>query len=452
MIIITVWLLITEFLSSVISQRTIPEVIQALGKIKVDVKHPSCMNSWIESANNRSKDIQQYFQVLLGSEIEQEFQQRGCRHIVAVTGDEHFYNPWLAHFPHYADVLFRFFSLFVWQRRFYEHNCLQKLMLNESMTLLWNVLDQEHTWIHRITSYLNQVIGDNVLISESFPSELVPKLHLIRLGLTDFNFIHASDALLMSNLLLNRPLCYYYGEKEKILQNNLRIAIVTRPTRSILNTEDIVKYLFHRRFFSSHQVKVEVMSFDGKSFEDQLKDASETDIMIGIHGAAFTNSVFMKPCSVLIEVYPSLFHGWFFFDRFTKGSDVIHYPWMESLENTIHPSFNSHSKCSKILRSYAKEYYDRLLYRDHTTSRRWKLRHNILGKNSSYLNNDLIIDDFKQYNSLSFKYMTNYECSECVKFPIGVTITIPKLFDIIQQALKVRKQCIMNHPYYNGDQ
>lgn len=301
MIIITVWLLITEFLSSVISQRTIPEVIQALGKIKVDVKHPSCMNSWIESANNRSKDIQQYFQVLLGSEIEQEFQQRGCRHIVAVTGDEHFYNPWLAHFPHYADVLFRFFSLFVWQRRFYEHNCLQKLMLNESMTLLWNVLDQEHTWIHRITSYLNQVIGDNVLISESFPSELVPKLHLIRLGLTDFNFIHASDALLMSNLLLNRPLCYYYGEKVKILQNNLRIAIVTRPTRSILNTEDIVKYLFHRRFFSSHQVKVEVMSFDGKSFEDQLKDASETDIMIGIHGAAFTNSVFMKPCSVLIE-------------------------------------------------------------------------------------------------------------------------------------------------------
>eukprot|EP01040_Poterioochromonas_malhamensis_P013123 gene13123-14407_t len=124
-----------------------------------------------------------------------------------------------------------------------------------------------------------------------------------------------------------------------------------RKRRYFRIVEDIKKDVF-RSDWISYETELKVMNFDGKSFEDQVKGTADMDIMIGIHGAAFTNVVFMKPCSVLIEVYPWFFHGWNFFDRFTRSSEVLHYTWMESLENSIQPTQNSYLEdCSKVLES-----------------------------------------------------------------------------------------------------
>eukprot|EP01040_Poterioochromonas_malhamensis_P011574 gene11574-12624_t len=410
--------IVTHF--TVISSRSISKLIGSFGG-QNKLKHPSCMDSWIESNKNLRKDIQQYFGRLLGPEIEQEFGERGCHHIVTTTSDDNYF----------VDVIFRFFSLLVWQRRFYQHHCLEKLVFNESM--LRN--DGKETYIRQIVDKINQAVHLNIVISESI------SFGRIQLGQNDLNFLHASDAFLMTNHLLNRPLCLYHGEKEKILQDIVRITLLNQR---ILNIEDIKKDVF-RSDWISYETEFKVMSFDGKSFQDQVKVSADTDIMIGIHGAAFTNAVFMKPCSVLIEVYPWIFNGWNFFDRFTRSSEVLHYTWMESLENSIQPTQNSYSEdCSKVLEPCIQEYYN---MRSHTSSNNMTFD-GFIGKNSSYANTHLIIDSYGQYDPLISKCMITRDSGACVKCATGITLSIPKLLSVIQIALRDRKYCIMNHPYY----
>lgn len=418
-------LFIIVTLIPMISSRStsVSKVIESLGQNRL--KHPSCMNSWIESNKNLQREIQQYFEQLLGPEIEQEYVEKGCHRIVVFNGDDN----------SFADVIFRFFSLLLWQRRLYHHSCLEKLLLNESTILIKN--DGKETWIHQIVDKINEAVHHNIVISESFPPKpSTSHVHLVRLGQNDLSFFHASDALLLTNHLLHRPLCHYHGEKEKILQERVRISLVDQR---ILNLEDIKKDVF-RSDWISYETEFDVMSFDGKSFEDQVKDSAATDIMIGVHGTAFTSSVFMKPCSVVIEVHP-----WFFNARLTRSSNVLHYTWMESLENSIQPTQNLYSEdCSKVLESCIQEYYN---IRSHTSSNN-KTFHDFIGKNSSYANTHLISDSSGQYDPLISKCMVTRDSGACIQYATAATISIPKLLAIIQTALRDRKYCIMDHPYY----
>lgn len=243
-------LFIIVTLIPVISSRftSVSKVIESLGQNKL--KHPSCMNSWIESNKNLQREIQQYFEQLFGPEMEQEYVEKGCHRILVFSGDDN----------SIADVIFRFFSLLLWQRRLYHHNCLEQLLFNQSMILRSN--DGKETWIGQIIDKINQAVHHNIVISESFqPRPSTSQIRLVRLGQNDLNFLHASDALLLTNHLLHRPLCHYHGEKEKILQERVRITLVDQR---ILNLEDIKKDVFRSEWIS-YETEFDVMSFDGKS-------------------------------------------------------------------------------------------------------------------------------------------------------------------------------------------
>lgn len=88
--------------------------------------------------------------------------------------------------------------------------------------------------------------------------------------------------------------------------------------------------------------------------------------------------------------------------------------------------------------------------RSHTSSNNMTFD-GFIGKNSSYANTHLIIDSYGQYDPLISKCMITRDSGACVKYAVGVTLSIPKLLSIIQIALRDRKYCIMNHPYYTTD-
>jgi hypothetical protein len=75
-------------------------------------------------------------------------------------------------------------------------------------------------------------------------------------------------------------------------------------SRRVINERDLVKELGLYGF--------EVVTLRGRSFADQVQLFSEAEIIVGPHGAGFTNAVFAQPGASLIELFsPSWMNGCF---------------------------------------------------------------------------------------------------------------------------------------------
>lgn len=73
------------------------------------------------------------------------------------------------------------------------------------------------------------------------------------------------------------------------------------PCRRILNFQDMEKLI------RSFNRTVSVVTFEGKSFAEQVGIMRNTHVLITVHGAALTNIVFMPPGGTVIEmIHPDL--------------------------------------------------------------------------------------------------------------------------------------------------
>lgn len=71
--------------------------------------------------------------------------------------------------------------------------------------------------------------------------------------------------------------------------------------RSVLNEADILEYILSR-----YNVTVRVTSFEEPLVEIiHLMDS--TDVLLGMHGAGWTNALFLKPGAAVIQFFP---YGW----------------------------------------------------------------------------------------------------------------------------------------------
>ena len=73
------------------------------------------------------------------------------------------------------------------------------------------------------------------------------------------------------------------------------------------------------------------LDFDSIPFEEQIKQSSSADILIGPHGAGLTHVMFMRPHSVLIELLP---HAWADpgYRSLAQYSDVTYMHWQQTEE------------------------------------------------------------------------------------------------------------------------
>ena len=102
-------------------------------------------------------------------------------------------------------------------------------------------------------------------------------------------------------LLVKRVIYGYYDISGDIAQPALlKMVFVARrgKTRQIVNESDMLQAINNT---CGTLVRLEKHFFERKSFYWQLKLMSETDIIIGVHGAAFVNIMFMMPFSGFIE-------------------------------------------------------------------------------------------------------------------------------------------------------
>lgn len=85
-----------------------------------------------------------------------------------------------------------------------------------------------------------------------------------------------------------------------------RCLYVTRlPPRALLATVETELLCVLRKYFS-----VEIVDFAKLRWEEQVKVASCSPLMIGVHGNGLTNSLWMPHGATLVEIFPENFHAY----------------------------------------------------------------------------------------------------------------------------------------------
>jgi hypothetical protein len=154
---------------------------------------------------------------------------------------------------------------------------------------------------------------------------------------------------------------------------------------------------------------------------EQIERMHNIDIVIAPHGAAITNVIFLKPCSVLIEIYPWNYLPISFFHRFTTASGVLHYPIIVRAESTvIHPTVHAH---------YSDIFQTNFTALFHT--------------------NDSFSTHERQttINALCKVYV--HQCNYAFRDITGFHVNITELLSVVDKALEDRWQCLLTHPFLN---
>lgn len=103
--------------------------------------------------------------------------------------------------------------------------------------------------------------------------------------------------------------------------NNTLIYVRRRPHflgRFYLNEEAVVRTL--KCVAAQVQLEFRDVRLEDENFESQVKLMSETKVLVGLHGAAFANSIFCKPSSKIIQFWPDTK---FKHEKFERISDLM---------------------------------------------------------------------------------------------------------------------------------
>lgn len=221
-----------------------------------------------------------------------------------------------AHFPHMMQSFTRCFSFFrshadrapvIVKRR----NSLYRATFNAGMLDIFRdvfngtVLQSHH---YKTEHYSAAIIAEPVFdigLSES-PD---------RQGIAFQNPKHAE-------ILRQKTADYYHLEREgcKAGKEKPVIGILNRnSTRSLLNARALQHSL---STFSDKPV--EIVCFEGKSFQEQVSFMMKTDILVSPHGAQLSSINFMQECGGVFEVFPRGYFWPQFFGPLAATSGLFH--------------------------------------------------------------------------------------------------------------------------------
>jgi len=153
--------------------------------------------------------------------------------------------------------------------------------------------------------------------------------------------LHPTDSLQLGSSVLQSDPCEFSNQATRLSTSGLNILLLNRKqNRQVSNLAQLLKFFAETSInnrtiqlvnisnyvsISSHsatlnnidgidginsdQHKLAVAFFEKKSFHQQAQLMRQTDVLFTVHGAAVVNIVFMRPCSVVIEVFPWVYHS-----------------------------------------------------------------------------------------------------------------------------------------------
>ena len=309
------------------------------------------------------------------------------------------------HFPHFAQDYFNYISEMLSPT---ENNCVtfslikREARLSEQLMKSKNV-HHELRWIKEMIHSMEVATNHSTLQLQL--NENAPSID----GHPSLRFHHPVDAQILTAIILGSSPCPQSASRDKGNSSRLTLLILQREkTRQILNAEALSKAVF-KSFADVFDASVRSLE-NGHSLHEQASVFNNASIVFSMHGAALTNVAFMKPCSVLIEVFPFAFYT-DYFENLAKSVDLIYM----SLKLQKHSSVLPEDK-------YAYCMHQLLLVKE-------------------------------KYNMSDFNVATGCtkyekECRRCFRGVTGSTINIVVFKETLKKAIDLHIACKLQHIFY----
>eukprot|EP01038_Epipyxis_sp_PR26KG_P007592 gene7592-10341_t len=220
----------------------------------------------------------------------------------------------------------------------------------------------------------------------------------------------------------------------------------------------------HHYSITSSGMNIFATFFENKSFIDQMKIMSDSDIILTIHGAGLTNLAFMKPCSVVIEIFPFAFNIPHYFGGLARKSGIIHFSWQESLRHT-HYDLTVEKVFLDCLYHINIATIDTLEYitfgtyannNNNNNSNSTPLHPIVTTENKHDILSELLVRAATHFDNnrtshriLSELCFTRANCRKCTREAVSLSIDRRNMFEFVTKAVNARAKCLLNHPFYN---
>ena len=142
---------------------------------------------------------------------------------------------------------------------------------------------------------------------------------------------HIFKSIVLGNFKCPQNVSYH------LLMNNLRLRLINRrQSRVVINADEIFGEINHMRtqWNLSLPLIEDILLFESMSFEQQAYFMNDTDIIIAPHGAGLINMLFMRPCSIVIEILPRGYEN-HCFENIAMASGVIRKVIVNHLNETV---------------------------------------------------------------------------------------------------------------------
>ena len=368
---------------------------------------------------------------------------------------------------------------------------IDKLLIHNSSRQFWSMrLDSaSHYWIKQIVMIVDDILGTKTIISSSCSEhranrniernertqimlnvrgqskERDRRYDYLSLPITvDSWFLHSSDALSLGSFILNEDPCKYKGILKRqhqlqkythLLENNnhenystdstkikksnlamndkhkkhfaafLKVGILNRKKdRKLFNAVDVLNspLIRNKSMITSQFI------LDDKSLVEQVSLIRTLDILIAVHGAGLTNMAWLKPCSIVFEVFPYGYYIPTYFGPLASKIGLIHY----TLESTLYDTIITNL----------------LLERPHCHKRMSRLQ-NTVKNQIKEIDKEAGVENISIISPLSYSNLCFEDdlCRSCSRGADGVRVNISLLDKLLSKLLIDRAECILNHDF-----
>ena len=329
------------------------------------------------------------------------------------------------HQPHFAEHFLFYWSVLL-ETTARRGPCQHLLMsVLEEVTEFWNdIYWGRRTWVTQLIHILHRSLGEFIISDSEAARWRITSLNSEADDLREKQglwLFHPSDGAVLTSVLLNTDICHH-------LQASSTSANVTvlqrKSSRGILNLDEV------RRTIPSapslpKSTKTSTAFFDSMSLTEQAQALLFTDLLVAVHGAGETNIVFMRPCSVVVEILPHGYRGpggdhlmslGGYFGSLARSLDIIFLQYMESKSNSIlERSARTGGGLFSGNRRSCTQFYDQLPHDK----------------------------DLASQTCMKSKY-----CRACAR-QANMVINTTSLLELVEKGFKLRSTCRMIHPAYS---